>query len=140
MDLVPMPASRLRTDVVADGGAPCDRLSRLEWVASLLRTAPSGQEGGGCLLWVDQHGSVRMRVLERPLTLGRDPICDLVLPLPGVAQRHCRIARSQTGARIRDLGSSSGTWLNGQRVDAADRPLCDGDVIELGGVPIAFVA
>ena len=139
MDLAAMPAGSPRANVVMDGGAPRDRLGRLEWVASLLRTAPSGREGGGCLLWVDLHGSVRMRVLERPLTLGRDPICDLVLPLPGVAQRHCRIARTEAGARIRDLGSLSGTWLNGQRVDAADRPLCDGDVIELGGVPITFV-
>jgi hypothetical protein len=120
--------------------ARCDhRLARLDWVASLLRTARSAPAGVGCVLWVDPDGSVRMRVLERPLTLGRDPFCDLVLPQPGVDYRHCRIAQTAAGASICDLGSATGTWLNGRRVGREHHPLSDGDVIELGGVLLAFV-
>lgn len=51
-----------------------------------------------------------------PLVIGSDPSCDLVLPDPAVSGRHFEIAPSAHGPRLRDLGSTNGTFVDGRRV------------------------
>lgn len=67
--------------------------------------------------------------LDRDLTIGRDPSCDIVLADRRVSRRHLAVSG---GAEIRfeDLGSSNGTYLNGVRV--TDGLLACGDVLVLG--------
>lgn len=63
--------------------------------------------------------------------IGRDArIADLPIPVSGVSKQHCEVAVSQTGAVIRDLGSTNGTFVNGRW--ASESALHDGDVVELG--------
>ena len=67
-------------------------------------------------------------------TLGRDPAADVSFdPATGaeVSIRHAAVFKQGGGFLIRDLGSPTGTFLNGQRV-RGDRPLEVGDVIQLG--------
>ena len=53
----------------------------------------------------------------RPLILGRDPDCDVVLPYPQVSLRHARLTPRPNGAcLVEDLGSSNGTFVNGERI------------------------
>ncbi len=64
------------------------------------------------------------------LTLGRSPDCDVVLEANGVSRNHARLAVSGSRVTIEDLGSSNGTFVNGERVER--RALRDGDTIGLG--------
>jgi pSer/pThr/pTyr-binding forkhead associated (FHA) protein len=60
--------------------------------------------------------------------LGRDDDADIILDDPGVGRRHSEIGSASTGhtvALIRDLGSTNGTFVNGERVDSEH--LRDGD-------------
>jgi pSer/pThr/pTyr-binding forkhead associated (FHA) protein len=52
-----------------------------------------------------------------PCVIGRDPGCDLVLDDPLASRRHAQIERDEAGRlRIRDLGSSNGTFADGSRL------------------------
>jgi hypothetical protein len=66
------------------------------------------------------------------IVLGRADDADLTLADAGVSRTHARVSAGAAGATIEDLGSSNGTFVNGERVDSA-RPLTDGDQIQLGG-------
>ena len=65
--------------------------------------------------------------LDRPLVVGRDPGCDLVLVDARVSRRHLAI---DAGRNFTDLGSANGTRHNGTRV--AGGTLGVGDVLALG--------
>lgn len=66
-------------------------------------------------------------------TIGRDPSCHVVLEADaaGVSRRHIVIRRRGQQFAIADLGSSNGTFVNGQRLQA-EQPLRSGDCIALG--------
>ena len=59
-----------------------------------------------------------------PLTLKKDitlvgrkrEICDLVIDRPSISKLHCMIVKTDGLLFIRDLGSTNGTKVNGQRV------------------------
>ena len=65
------------------------------------------------------------------IIIGRDSSADLTLPSPGVSRRHARLIREGNGYILEDLGSSNGTYLNGQRL-IERRSLKSGDQIQLG--------
>jgi hypothetical protein len=51
----------------------------------------------------------------------------------GVSRRHATITFSGEDCLLEDLGSSNGTWLNGNRLTAYQpHPLQNGDVVRLG--------
>ncbi len=77
-------------------------------------------------------------VLDRTIVVGRDPGCDLVLVDGRVSRRHVEISPDGPAVRLRDLGSSNGTSLNGAPVEAAD--LGVGDVLGLGDSELAVEA
>ena len=57
--------------------------------------------------------------LQRPpgtYTLGRDPRSDIVLHSLGASRRHARMEVSEDAVSVEDLGSSGGTYCNGQRL------------------------
>lgn len=64
-------------------------------------------------------------------TLGRDITNDIVINDPELSRHHLRISRTAEGCSIEDLGSTNGTFVNGQRVSGV-RPLNNGDMIGLG--------
>ena len=68
--------------------------------------------------------------LDRDLTVGREG-CDVVLADPAVSRRHAALRLAPTGAAVEDLGSSNGTYVNGERV-AGLRELRPGDVVRIG--------
>ncbi len=68
--------------------------------------------------------------VERPITIGRDPACDIVIPDRQVSRRHARLTPTPRGLLLEDLRSKNGTHRNGERV-AAPVPLKDGDVVQI---------
>ena len=66
------------------------------------------------------------------ITIGRYPLADIVLDDPDIAYRHALLTRGDTSYRIADLGSDSGTYVNGQRIGAESDALAHGDIILLG--------
>ena len=81
-------------------------------------------------------GDRRSFSLTRDITvIGRREDCDLRIPLGEVSRKHCRLVRDGDSLRLEDLGSSNGTYHNGQRVQEAI--LSPGDSIQVG--PLVFV-
>jgi two-component system cell cycle response regulator len=74
---------------------------------------------------------------ERPLVLGRDPACDIVVPDEAASSRHARFLVEGPGTVVlEDLGSTNGTVVNGERI--ARRVLADGDRVILGRTILKF--
>jgi pSer/pThr/pTyr-binding forkhead associated (FHA) protein len=69
--------------------------------------------------------------VEGSLTLGREQDADLVLDDTGISRRHAAVQIEDGDATVRDLGSSNGTFVNGERVEGPRR-LGEGDQIQLG--------
>lgn len=69
--------------------------------------------------------------IEAPhLTLGRGPGVDLAFSDSAMSRQHAAIEFSNEGFRIRDLGSTNGTRVNGSEIQGAE--LKHGDRIEIG--------
>ena len=66
----------------------------------------------------------------REFVLGRDPTCEVRLRDTGVSRRHAGIVAGAGGARLRDLGSTNGIFVDGNRV--ADCELQDGQRVQMG--------
>jgi serine phosphatase RsbU (regulator of sigma subunit) len=65
------------------------------------------------------------------LTIGRSAPADLRLDDAAVSRRHCRIERLDEQVVLSDLGSTNGTYLNGERLRAPAR-LDDGALVRVG--------
>lgn len=65
------------------------------------------------------------------ITLGRDITNDITINDPEVSRHHLRITRGADGYTIEDLGSTNGTFINGQRLTGS-RAMNRGDMIGLG--------
>ena len=70
-------------------------------------------------------------------TLGRDHVCEIVLPLQTVSRQHARILVEPGGVYLEDLKSLNGTLVNGQRV-CGRVPLNHGDRIEIHDLVLGF--
>jgi ABC-type multidrug transport system ATPase subunit/ABC-type multidrug transport system permease subunit len=75
--------------------------------------------------------------LDRPrLTIGRDPSCDLVLDDPNVSRLHAELRREGGVVELADLGSTNGTWVNGERVRS--ERLGPGAEVRVGSYRLVF--
>jgi len=52
----------------------------------------------------------------KELTIGRDSKNQICIDHPAVSQMHAKIVHDQQGLQLKDLGSSNGTVVNGERV------------------------
>lgn len=89
------------------------------------------------LLWqLDPSLVPTLAFRGRPAVIGRNSDCDHVFDLPMVSGRHARLVRAEGQTWIEDLGSSNGTFVNGQRIERS--PLRRGDLISLGTYLVVF--
>jgi len=68
--------------------------------------------------------------VEGELVIGRGPELDLVLVEDMVSREHARVTVSSARVLVQDLGSTNGTFVNGDKVTQAD--LSEGDRILIG--------
>jgi hypothetical protein len=76
-----------------------------------------------------------------PLIVGRAPTCDLPVFDPTISRRHAELVADGDSLRLRDLGSSNGTFVNGAKV--AETTVVLDDLVAFGKVPFrltSFVA
>jgi hypothetical protein len=67
---------------------------------------------------------------KREIVVGRSSDLDMVLVEDMVSRRHARIALEEAGISIEDLGSTNGTFVNGERIKRAS--LKEGDRVLIG--------
>jgi len=73
------------------------------------------------------------------LTIGRDPVSDVVLNDPEVSRQHTRFSQIETGYQVQDLGSTNGTFVNGERLESDPVDLQPGFTISMGsGVTLIY--
>src|SRR6056297_3470125 len=68
---------------------------------------------------------------QQSWTIGSTPSCDLVVQSPAVSAQHCRLRHEDTQTLLTDLGSTNGTFVNGQRLSGS-KAVSTGDRITLG--------
>ncbi|MBC8108950.1 MAG: FHA domain-containing protein [Anaerolineae bacterium] len=82
------------------------------------------------------EGERRSFSITRDVTVvGRREDCDFRIPLGEISRKHCRIIKDDETLKVEDLGSSNGTFHNGERVQSCE--LSPGDTLQVGSV--AFV-
>lgn len=74
---------------------------------------------------------------DRETLLGRSPSCELALPSRQASRRHAAVRLEGDAFVLRDLGSTNGTFVNGEQV-LDERRLAPGDRIEIGDRLVTF--
>jgi len=75
---------------------------------------------------------------EKSLVVGREPTSDLMISERAVSRQHAKFEKTESGFSVSDLGSTNGTWVNGERVESSS--LRSGDRIRIGGRIFKFIA
>ena len=73
-------------------------------------------------------------VTNEVTVVGRGEKCDLRVPLLSVSRRHCEVTVTEDEVKVKDLGSSNGTYISNKRVTEAT--LNAGDRVVVG--PVVF--
>jgi ABC-type multidrug transport system ATPase subunit len=97
----------------------------------------AGTPGGAAALAAAVTQNVN---LDRPVVhIGRAPENDLVLPHPTVSTRHARLTRLPDGSvRVEDLGSTNGTYVDGERVGPRGAVARPGQRVSVGAVALTI--
>mgnify|MGYP001187429407 FL=1 len=101
----------------------------------------SDDEGESCLVIIYGPGlGRRIPLLAAETVVGRDPACNLVVPLDNVSRRHCILRARDGGVYVEDLGSTNGTWVNEVEVARGEQvALRSGDLLKVGGCILKFL-
>jgi NADPH-dependent 2,4-dienoyl-CoA reductase/sulfur reductase-like enzyme/pSer/pThr/pTyr-binding forkhead associated (FHA) protein len=99
-------------------------------------SAPSDAAATATPAWLEAGG--RRWDLGAPTSsVGRDPRSAIAIDEPSVSHVHAQITRHGEELYVRDLGTSTGTWVNGKPVTVPHR-LREGDRLRFGNVELLF--
>jgi diguanylate cyclase (GGDEF)-like protein len=108
-------------------------------VTSINRIAGQQPTKEACLVVIYGNELGRKYSLESPsVTLGRSNKCDVQIDQESVSRAHSKITNAGRSVKIRDLGSTNGTYVNDELVE--ERPLVDGDFIKIGRTIFKFLS
>ena len=85
--------------------------------------------GSGPSKWIE---------LKKKTVIGKREDTDVVLTEGGISRNHCEIYADRDGYYVKDLGSTNGTYVNGNKIQGSIR-LKEGSVITLGPYRLAFI-
>jgi EAL domain-containing protein (putative c-di-GMP-specific phosphodiesterase class I) len=84
-----------------------------------------------------QGGPAQKTLLTQfPFTIGRNDSTDLPINSTRVSRQHAAIVRAGDIYRVRDLDSTNGTFVNGERIEEAT--LNDGDILLIADIEFTF--
>ena len=104
-------------------------------IASQLKQAEPGKRPGTIVM----PSGDRIKLGEGRSLIGRLADCTVVVSDGNTSRHHAEIHRAGSGFVIADMGSTNGTFVNGERL-AADHRLADGDIVTVGSVNLRFEA
>ncbi len=76
------------------------------------------------------------KLIEEETIVGRSKDSQIQIPDPGASREHAVIRSALVGCVIEDLGSTRGTYVNGEIIQSAE--LKDGDTIAIGDTSYRF--
>lgn len=82
-----------------------------------------------------KHKGKRLKLPDGDAVIGRDPQAQVRIASNEVSRQHCLLMVRGQRLLVRDLGSSNGTFVNGEPIQA-DRELQPGDLLVVG--PMGF--
>jgi EAL domain-containing protein (putative c-di-GMP-specific phosphodiesterase class I) len=92
------------------------------------------------LVWIERDipgkDPERIELSRLPFTVGRNESCDYQILSSRVSREHAEFVREGNVFRVRDLKSTNGTYVNGQRID--EHRLTDGDLVVIADVHFSF--
>jgi EAL domain-containing protein (putative c-di-GMP-specific phosphodiesterase class I) len=92
------------------------------------------------LVWIERDipgkEPERIELSRLPFTVGRNESCDYQILSSRVSREHAEFVREGNVFRVRDLKSTNGTYVNGQRID--EHRLTDGDLVVIADVHFSF--
>jgi len=72
-------------------------------------------------------------------TIGRATGADFIVDAPLVSRVHCRLTASADGSlEVRDLDSTNGTYINGERIETEQ--LTSGDRLRVGRIELVALS
>ncbi len=97
-------------------------------------------EGATAAAWLEYdppgRSTEQVTLASCPFTIGRNDTADLQIDSNQVSREHAVISKHGRKYKVRDLGSTNGTFLNGQRVE--EGTLSDGDLLVIADVEFTF--
>jgi predicted component of type VI protein secretion system len=69
---------------------------------------------------------------QEAISIGRDPLSDIVLDDAEVSRQHAQLRRVGEGYQLQDVGSTNGTFVDGQRLTGEAVALKPGQVVMMG--------
>jgi len=98
-----------------------------------------GRKQEHCWSIVVERGPKELRgvklTINGPVVIGRSPGADIVIGATYVSGRHARFSLIGKDLVLEDLGSTNGTYVNGERI-SGPTGLRDGDLVAIGNVDI----
>ncbi|MGH7201984.1 MAG: FHA domain-containing protein [Planctomycetaceae bacterium] len=80
-----------------------------------------------------KKANIKRVVLSNDAVVGRSSECNLRIASNMVSRRHCQFTITDRAVLIRDLGSSNGTFVNGEQIAPQQTvPLHPGDELRIG--------
>ncbi len=104
-------------------------------ISSSLKQSEAGKRPGTIVM----PSGDRIELSDGRNVIGRLADCAVIVSDSNVSRRHAQIHRAGSGFVINDLGSTNGTFVNGERL-IADHRVADGDIITVGAVSLRFEA
>lgn len=129
--------------VVCNGDVICDNViynkkkPYLEAVEPYKKFVLSAEDRISCIVLRDdvRQTTVDLSACDEVL-IGRKPGSNVMLRYSLVSGKHAKIKRIGTEFQIDDLGSTNGTYVNGERVSSV--ALSDGDIIYIGEATLVY--
>lgn len=77
------------------------------------------------------------KINKAGLTIGRGTHNDVVLPDSFASQEHAKLFHKNGEVWLEDLGSTNGTWVNGEKISASIQ-LVPGDYVKIGSISFQY--
>jgi pSer/pThr/pTyr-binding forkhead associated (FHA) protein len=86
----------------------------------------------------DPSGNSDFELREGTQLIGKGSDCDIIIAHSTISRRHCQVALVDRTITLADLGSTNGTYVNGQLIH--QEFVVPGDKVTLGSVPFLVAA